>query len=186
MPPIFIYMLWSVLKGGLNMDCLEVGKIVNTHGLRGEVKIVPWTDTPDVFEDIPYVFIKKKSGDEKLTVKNVKYQKNNIIVKFAEINSIEEAEKYRNSVLHASREVMPELPDGAYYITDLIGAEVYEDERLLGTIQDVFSTGSSDIYEVKRDGNKPLLIPVIDDCILNVDIDNKKIYVKLLEGLEDL
>ncbi len=171
-----------------NTDWLEVGKIVNTHGLRGEVKIVPWTDSPDVFEDIPYVYIKKKTGEIKLTVKNVKYQKNNIIVKFAEINSIEEAEVYKNFVLYAEREVMPDLPDGAFYITDLIGLEVYEetDNRLLGTIQDVYSTGSSDIYEVKRENNHPLLIPVIDDVVKDIDLENKKVTVKLLEGLEEL
>lgn len=170
------------------MNCLEAGKIVNTHGLRGEVKIVPWTDTPDTFEDIPYVFIKKKTSEEKLTIKNVKYQKGNIIVKFAEINTIEDAEKYKNTIVYVDREVMPPLPDGAYYITDLIGLAVYEetDNRLLGTVSDVFSTGSSDIYEIKRDSQKPLLVPVIDDVVKSVDLDNKKITVKLLEGLEDL
>lgn len=185
MPPIFVYK--NIFKED-TMDYLEAGKIVNTHGLRGEVKIVPWTDTPDTFEDIPYVFIKKKSGEEKLTVKSVKYQKGNIIVKFAEINSIEDAEKYRNAVLLVDRSVMPELPEGSYYITDLIGLPVYEmtDGRLLGTIQDVYSTPSNDIYEVKREGQKPLLIPVIDDIERIIDLDNKKVTVKLLEGLEDL
>lgn len=170
------------------MDYLEAGKIVNTHGLRGEVKIVPWTDTPDTFEEIPYVFAKRNSGEEKLTIRNVKYQKGNIIVKFSEINSIEEAQMYKNTVLYVDRGVMPPLPEGAYYITDLIGLSVYEqtDNRLLGTIQDVFSTGSSDIYEVKRDGQKPLLIPVIDDVIVNVDLAERKVTVRLLEGLEDL
>ena len=66
------------------MNRLDVGKIVNTHGLKGEVKIVPWTDSPDVFEEIEYVFAKQKKEEIKLTVKNIKYQKNNIIVKFLE------------------------------------------------------------------------------------------------------
>lgn len=170
------------------MDFLEVGKIVNTHGLRGEVKVLPWTDYPETFEDIPFVFVKRGAEEIKLAIKNVKYQKNNIILKFKEWDSIEEAQKYKGTILYADRSDMPELEEGAVYIADLIGLPVYEetDNRLLGVIQDVFSTGSSDIYEVKREGKHPLLIPVIDDVVKNVDIEHGKITVKLLEGLEDL
>lgn len=165
------------------MDLLEVGKIVNTHGLRGEVKVVAWTDTPDVFEDLEYVYC----GSEKLTLKSVKYQKNNIIVKFEEIQSIEEAEKYKNKILTAERDMLGELPEGTYYIADLIGLEVIDDEgNLLGTIGDVFNTGSNDIYEVKREGKKPLLLPVIDEVVLDVNIEEKRVTVHVMEGLEDL
>ena len=76
------------------MDLLEVGKIVNTHGLRGEVKVVPWTDYPEVFEDIDFVYVKKKSEYERLDVKGIKYQKNNLIVRFSQITDINMAEKY--------------------------------------------------------------------------------------------
>ncbi|MBQ6558080.1 MAG: 16S rRNA processing protein RimM, partial [Clostridia bacterium] len=78
------------------MDLLEVGKIVNTHGLRGEVKVVPWTDYPEQFEDIETVYRKTKTDYEKLTIRGIKYQKGNIIVRFAEITDINEAEKYKN------------------------------------------------------------------------------------------
>ena len=79
------------------MDLLEVGKIVNTHGLRGEVKVVPWTDYPEVFEDIDFVYVKKKSEYERLDVKGIKYQKNNLIVRFSQITDINMAEKYKNT-----------------------------------------------------------------------------------------
>lgn len=169
------------------MDLLEVGKIVNTHGLRGEVKIVPWTDSPDVFENLDYVLVKSRQGEMKLNIKGIKYQKNNIIVKFSELNRIEEAEPLKNSVVYAPREMLGDLPDGVYYIADLIGLEVYDEEgHIIGTIADVFSTGANDVYEVKREGQKNLLLPVIDDVVLNVDIENKRVTVRIMEGLDEL
>ena len=169
------------------MDRLEVGKIVNTHGLKGEVKIVTWTDSPDVFEDLDFVFAKRKKEEIKLTLKSIKYQKNNIIVKFSEINSIDEAEAYKNCVLSADREMLGELPEGVYYIADLIGCEVFdENNNKIGTLTDVFNTGANDIYVVSRPQNKDLLIPVIDETIINVDTENKRINVKLIEGLDEL
>lgn len=169
------------------MDRLEVGKIVNTHGLKGEVKIVTWTDSPDVFEDLEYVFTNKKKEEIKLDITNIKYQKNNIIAKFSQINSIEEAETFKNCVLTAERSMLGELPEGVYYIADLIGCTVFDDkDEELGKISDVFNTGANDIYAVSRPKNKDLLIPVTDETILNVDIENKKVYVKLIEGLDEL
>ncbi len=169
------------------MDRLEVGKIVNTHGLKGEVKIVTWTDYPEVFEDLEYVFAKKKTEEIKLNLKNIKYQKNNIIAKFSEINSIEEAETFKNCVLTAERDMLGELPEGVYYIADLIGCEVFSDEgENLGKISDVFNTGANDIYAVSAPQRKDMLIPVTDDTVKSVDIENKKVIVHLIEGLEDL
>ncbi len=169
------------------MDRLEVGKIVNTHGLRGEVKIVTWTDYPEVFENLEYVYAKKKKEELKLFIKQIKYQKNNIIVKFSEINSIDEAETFKNCVLTAEREMLGELPEGTYYIADLIGCEVFDEEdKHLGKVSDVFNTGASDIYAVSAPERKDLLIPVTDETVISVDIENKKIIVNLPEGLEEL
>ncbi len=168
------------------MDLLEVGKIVNTHGLKGEVKVVPWTDTPDVFENLEYVLIKSRTGDAKLNISGIKYQKNNIIVKFKELQRIEDAEPLKNSVLLAPREMLGELPEGVYYITDLLGLPVYDEEgTLLGKVTDVFHTGANDVYAVSREGKKDLLLPVIDDVILKVDLAAKRITARLMEGLED-
>ena len=169
------------------MDKLEVGKIINTHGLRGEVKVVTWTDYQEVFEEIKYVWVKKKTGDERLDIKNIKYQKNNIILKFAQIDSIEDAEKYKNMVLFADRNQLPPLPEGMHYIVDLIGLEVYEEEsgEKIGEIADVFNTGANDIYDVKREGKKNILLPVIDECVKNVDLENNRVTVHVMEGLDD-
>lgn len=169
------------------MDLLEVGKIINTHGLKGEVKIATWTDSPDVFEDLEYVIIKSKKGDMTLNVAGVKYQKNNIIVKFKELEKIEDAEPLKNSILYAPREMLGVLPDGVYYIADLIGLEVFDDEgHKIGIIADVFSTGANDVYDIKREGQKNLLLPVIDDVVLDVDIEGGKVTVHIMEGLLDL
>ncbi len=169
------------------MDFLEVGKIINTHGLKGEVKIMPWTDTPDVFEDLEGVYLKKKGEKIYFTISSVRYQKNNLIVKFKELNDINEAEPLKNSILYAKREDLGELPEGVYYIADLIGFSVVKDTgEVLGKIKDVINTGANDIYVVERENNKDLLIPVIDGVVLSVDIEKGEAVVHLMEGLEDL
>lgn len=164
---------------------LQVGEIVNTHGLRGEVKIVPWTDYPEVFEDFSHVYLEK--GNKKLTIKSVKYQKANLIVKFDEISSIEEAERYKTSVLYVEREQLGE-PEEGYYICDLLGISVIdEDGNKLGVIKDVISTGKcNDVYVIEAaDGGRDILLPVIDEVILSVDIDEEICRVHIIEGLLD-
>lgn len=167
-------------------DLLEVGKIVNTHGLKGEVKVVAWTDSPYDFEEIEKVYIKTKSETKCLEIANIKYQKNNLIVKFGEFNDINEVLPYKNTILYANREDLPELEDGVHYIVDLIGLEVVtEDGEKVGTVADVFNTGANDIYDVKRPGKKNLLLPVIDEVVKNIDINGGQIIVNIMDGLDD-
>lgn len=163
---------------------IEIGKIVNTHGLRGDVKVVVWMDSPEDFETVEHAYV----GDEKkkLTVEKVRYQKNNIIVKFEEYGDINEIEHLKNSVLYADRDELGELPEGVHYIVDLIGLEVVSDTGdKLGVIADVLNTGANDIYVVKRDGKRDLLLPVIDDVVKDIDIEGGRVEVHLLEGLDD-
>lgn len=168
------------------MDYLEVGKIVNTHGLLGEVKVVPWTDYPENFEDIPYVYAKTRKGEERLDITRVRYQKNNLILKFEQIKDINEAELYKNTVLLCERSMF-NLPEGVHFIADLIGLEVYDEENgeKIGVIADVFNTGSNDIYDVRREGKRNLLIPVIDDVVKKIDIEGGRVTVYMMEGLDD-
>ena len=164
---------------------LEIGKIVNTHGLRGEVKIVPWTDTPDVFEDLTVIYIKNKSEYKPLNIESVRYQKNNLIVKFKEYSDINDILQYKHAVLYAERDDLGELPEGVYYIVVLIGLVVFtESGEKIGIIADVFNTGANDIYDVKREGKKNLLLPVIDDVVKEIDLENKRVTVHVMEGLE--
>lgn len=167
------------------MDYLEAGKIVNTHGLKGEVKVVPWTDSPETFEDIKYAYIKKKTGDMRLDIEHLKYQKNNLILKFKQISSIDEAEPLKNKTLYIDRDMLGELPEGTYYIADIIGLKAVDpDGNEIGTVADIFNTGANDIYDIKRDGKKNLFLPVIDD-VITVELENKRVVVRIPEGLED-
>ncbi len=162
---------------------LQVGEIVNTHGLRGEVKIVPWLDTPEDFEQLKTVYADIGNQKVTYTVSSVKYQKANIIVKFREVADIDAAEKLKKVVLYVDRDQLGE-PEEGYYICDLLGITVVTDtDETLGKIVDVFSTGSNDVYTVKRPDGSEVLLPVIDDCILSVDIDEEICRVHLMEGL---
>ena len=168
------------------MDYLEVGKIINTHGLKGEVKVMSWTDFPEDFEKLEYVIAKKRSGEEQLNIKSIKYQKNNLNIKFDGIDSIEQAELYKNTVLTVPKDALGELPEGVYYIADLIGCTVYETSgNEIGILNDVFSTGSNDVYDIKRNGMKNLYVPIIDGVIEDVDTENKKIIINIPEGMEN-
>lgn len=167
-------------------NLLEIGKIVNTHGLRGDVKVAVWMDYPEDFETLDTVYLKTKKEYIKLTVQHVKYQKNNIIVKFKEYNNINDIEMYKNYVLYADRDELEELPEGVHYIVDLIGLDVVDEDGVkIGVLADVFNTGANDIYDVKRQGKKNLLLPVIDDVVKDIDIEGGKITVHVMEGLDD-
>ncbi|MDD6485286.1 MAG: ribosome maturation factor RimM [Clostridiales bacterium] len=169
------------------MEFLEAGKIINTHGLRGEVKLVTWTDFPEDFEALEHLYVNRKTGQETLTIENIKYQKNNIIVKFKEISDINEAQKYKNLIVLADRSELGELPEGVHYIVDLIGLDIVDENgEKIGVLQDVLNTGANDIYEIKREGAKNMLLPVIDDVVLDIDIENGKITVKIPEGLDEI
>jgi 16S rRNA processing protein RimM len=108
-------------------------------------------------------------------------------VKFAEIKDINEAEKYKNQVIYVERDMLGELPEGVHYIADLLGSTVVDvNGEKIGVIEDVFNTGANDIYDVKREGKKNMLIPVINDVVKNIDIENKIITVEIMEGLDEL
>lgn len=164
---------------------LQVGQIVNTHGLRGEVKVVAWTDYPEVFEQLEYVYLEKNK--EKYDIKSVKYQKNNVILKLDKVNTIDEAQTLKNCVLYVLREQLGE-PEEGYYICDLIGITVIDEkDNTLGKIKDVISTGKcNDVYVVEPiDGGRDILLPVIDDVILETDIDEQICRVHIIDGLLD-
>ena len=163
---------------------LEIGQIVNTFGIKGMVKVKPFTDDITRFDDLKKVYIENKNKTKQYEIEEVKYHKEMVLIKFKGINTIEEAEELRNSYLKIDREDGVELEENSYYIVDLIGLEVYTDEgKLLGTLEDIFNTGSNDIYVVKDSLGKQVLLPAIADVIKKVDLENKKIEVHLIKGL---
>ena len=161
---------------------LEAGKIVNVHGLRGEVKVMPWCDGPDFLCEFDYLYL-DKNGTKELEVQNARVFKNMVIMKLAGIDTVEEAEKLREKVLYLSREDV-ELDEDTYFIKDLIGIEVSDADtgRVYGVIKDVFQTGANDVYSIK-DGEKEYLVPAIADVVITTDIQNKKMTIRPLKGL---
>ncbi len=163
---------------------LELGQIVNVKGLKGEVKVNSFTDDNTKFERIPKVFLKRKETLKEYEIEKVGYHKNQVIIKFKNVNTVEEAENLRNSYIVVDREIFGELPEGVYYIADLIGLDVFtEANEYLGKVDDIFSTGSNDVYVVKDELGKQKLLPGIDEVIKQIDLESGKIIVNLIEGL---
>ena len=165
-------------------EYLEIGQIVNTNGLKGTLKVKPLTDDITRFEDLETVYIQKAKELVEFKIQEVKYSKNMVLLKLEGIDNIEEAQEYKNFYLKINREDAVELEEDSYFIVDIIGCEVYtESQELLGKVIDVFPTGSNDVYTVKNSEGKEILLPAIEDVIKDVDIENKKIIIHLMEGL---
>ena len=160
---------------------LEIGQIVNTFGIKGMVKVKAFTDYIERFSELKEVLIDEKE----YKIQEVKYHKNMVLLQLEGITKIEEAEKLKNEYLKIKRENAIPLEEDTYFVVDLIGLNVYSDENeYLGELIDIFNTGSNDIYVVRREGKPQLLLPAIKDVIKQIDIENKKIIVHLIKGLE--
>ena len=163
---------------------LEVGQIVNTFGIKGEVKVTPFTNDMKRFDDLKKVYVTSRKDSKLYKVENVRYHKNMVLLKLENINNPEDAEMLKNAYLEIDREDAIPLEEGTYFIADLIGLEVYSDEgNLLGEVEDIYNTGSNDIYVVKDELGKQILLPGIKDVIKDVQIENAKIIVHLIPGL---
>ncbi len=164
---------------------IEIGQIVNSYGIKGQMKIVPFTDDITRFNDLKTIFIEINKELKEFKIEEVKYHKNNVLIKLEGINDINDTEKYKNCYVKIDRKNAVKLPEDTYFIIDLIGLEVFteEDNLFLGKIVDVFPTGSNDVYVVKDELGKQILLPAIGEVIKNVDITNKKMIVKLIKGL---
>ena len=162
----------------------EIGQIVNTFGIKGMVKVVPYTDDITRFNDLEKVYLVNKKEKKEYLIEEVKYQKNMILIKFKNINSIEEAENLRNLYIQIPRENAIKLEEGSYYIADLIGINVFTEEgENIGKIEDIYNTGSNDIYVVKNNLGKQILLPAIKDVIKEIDLEKEKMIVHLINGL---
>lgn len=166
------------------IDYLKIGQIINTHGVRGEVKVYPLTDDIKRFGKLKHLYMKETEEYSVFNIEGIKYFKNMVILKLEGINDMNEAIKLIDSYLYINRENAVKLSKDTYFIADLVGMDVYtlEDERL-GSIINVFPTGSNDVYEIKRDNGKTFLIPAIKDVVKEVDVENKRMNIVLIEGL---
>lgn len=167
-------------------ELFRVGVISNTHGIRGEVKVYPTTDNVRRFDDLKEVILDTGKEQLNLHVTSVKYFKNMVILKFKEFDNINDIIPYKGMDLLVTRENAIPLEDGEYYIADIIGSKVITDEDIiLGTLTDVLQTGANDVYVVKTKDGKEVLLPSIEECILDRDIENKIVKVHIMKGLLD-
>ena len=165
-------------------EYFEVGQIVNTFGIKGFLKVKPFTDEKERFEELKTVYIVQKGKMKEVEIKEVSYQKEMVLLKLKGIEDLTEAEKYKGAYLKIARKDAKKLPEGTYFIADLLGLEVYTEEgELLGKLDDIFNTGANDVYVVKNELGKQILLPSIKEVIKQIDLENEKIIVHLIEGL---
>lgn len=166
-------------------EVLQVGVITSTHGVRGEVKVFPTTDDVRRFKKLKEVILDTGKTKVNLEIEGVKFFKQMVILKFKGIDTLDDVAKYRQAGLYVTRDNAVKLNQDEYFIADLMGLEVYdEEEQLIGSLEDVMETGANDVYVIRRTDGSELLLPAIKQCILDVDIQNRRMIVHVLEGLE--
>lgn len=168
----------------MKQEYFEIGQIVNHFGIKGMVKVNPFTNDISQFEELKSVLVEKNGKLLDIQIEEVKYSKNQILLKLKGIDTVEEAEKYRNCYIKIARENAKKLPKNTYFIADILGLTVYTDENiLLGKVEDIYNSGASDIYVIKSEDGKQILLPGIKDVIKQIDLEQEKIVVHLIKGL---
>lgn len=162
---------------------LEIGQIVNTHGLKGEMRVDPWCDSPEFLCGFKSFYL--KNGDV-LKIKQSRPHKNIAIIKADGIDTIEQADAMRKTVLYIDRNDV-QLEDGAFFIQDILDCDVVDTDtkQCYGKVTDVIKTGANDVYQITDENGKDYLIPVIDDVIISSDTENGIIEIKPLKGIFD-
>ncbi len=162
---------------------LEVGKIVGTHGIKGEVRIECWCDSPEFFSMFKTLYY--NGGQEKISVKS-RPHKSGALCKIKDVDTVEQADLLRGRVLYMDRNDIC-LDEDVYFVQDLIGCNIVDVEtnKKYGVITDVLKTGANDVYEIKDENKKAFYIPVIDDVVIKTDIDRQTVSIKAMKGLFD-
>lgn len=174
-------------------ELLQVGAITSAHGIRGEIKVFPTTDDPSRFKKLKSVLLDNEKDITEYEIESVKFFKQFVILKLKGIDDRDIAERLRRSSLLVTRENAVKLKKDEYFIADLIGLSVYEENELVGSVRDVIQTGANDVYEIaldadfmiKRDTKSvdEILLPAIKECIKSVDVEGGRIDVKIMPGL---
>ncbi len=161
-----------------------VGNIVNTQGIKGEIRVMPTVDDISRFKLLDHIFVDRKGNIKEYEIENVRFHKQFVLLKLKGVDDMTTAETLKGTVVKITEDMAIPCEEDEYYIKDLYDMEVVtEDGEKLGIITDVIFTGANDVYAVTNDDGTEILIPAIKDCILNVDIENNIMTVKLLEGL---
>ncbi len=158
---------------------LEAGKIVNTHGIAGEVKIMPWADDPDFLLDFDTLYIDGKPVE----LRAARVHKNCVLAKLAGVDDMNEAMKLKNKVVFIDREDV-ELEEGAFFLADVMGLEVRDADsgEVLGQIADILTPPASNVYVVKG-GKAEHMIPAVEEFVVETNVDEGYLRVRLIEGM---
>ena len=166
------------------MESILIGNVANIHGIKGEIKIYPYTDDILNLTNLKSIYF-VKDLKEKYKIKRARVHKNMLVIKLEGINDANEALELKTKDVYIPRNALKELDDNTYYIEDLLLSDIVEEEsgNVIGKLTYVFNTGANDVYEVEREDKSKIYLPAISDVIKKVDIKSKKIYVKFMEGL---
>lgn len=164
-------------------DYIQIGRIANTHGVKGEMKIIPLTNDIYRFDHLKIAFL----GEEKIKVEveNVKYHKGLVIIKFREFNNINDIISFKDEYIYILEKDKVDLPKDHYFLFDIVNCEVYDtQDNYIGIVKEVLQSASNDIYIVRdNDKGKEYLIPAVKEFFINIDIENKKIVIEPIEGM---
>lgn len=164
----------------------RVGVVAKPHGIHGEVCVFPTTDDPERFRELREVTLDTpREGRLTLTIESVKRVKKFVVLKFKGYDTPESVERYRSCPLYVPREMAVPLEEGEYYVADVIGLRVLNEENgeTLGEITDVIETGANDVYEMKSADGKQIMIPAIKECIRRIDIEQGIMEIHVMKGL---
>ena len=168
----------------MKQEYFEIGQIVNHYGIKGMVKVNPFTDDISQFEKLKSILLVKDGKLSEVEIEETKYSKNQVLLKLKGIDTVEEAEKYRGCYLKIARSNSKKLPKDTYFIADLLGLTVYTDENiLLGKVEDIYNSGANDIYVIKSEDGKQILLPGTKEVIKQIDLEQERITVHIIKGL---
>lgn len=158
-----------------------IGKIINTHGIKGELKIFPFSNDVNKFLNYGYFYI--DGEDKKFEIENSRVHKNQVLVKLKEFDNINQVERYKNKDIYVYTEDLNELEDSEYLIMDLIGISVIYNDVEIGKVKDIIQNSANDVIVVDGKDNKEIMIPNVDEFVKEIDLKNKRIIVELIKGM---
>ena len=165
-------------------DYLQIGEIINSHGIKGEVKVIPLTDSQERFDDMDWVYLDRNGSLDKIKIEGIKHIKNTVILKLKDVDTVEAAEAMRGLFLLVDRKNAVKLPSHSYFICDILGSEVQDmTGTSYGKLIEVLHTGSNDVYVVRNEDGREILLPALKSVIREVSMETGIIKVTIPEGL---
>jgi len=166
-------------------DCYQLGEVIKTHALNGEVSILLDVDFPEQYENMESIFLLLGGNLVPFFIESIQINSNKALVKLEDVDSLEDASKLVKAQIYLPLSQLPKLPEGQYYYHDLVGTEVFEKSALLGNVKEVIDLGGNQLLSVVKDKTE-FLVPLTDEIVREVDLTEKKIEVELPEGLLDI